>query len=116
MTPLPRVDEGRVTCEGCGVCCTYVGAPPGHFAAFASPDWDGWWLADTDDHVIWRAMPQALRDELRAFYATEEGRRRSGSRLPCIWYDGAARRCLHHAHRPQVCRDFEVGGPGCLTA
>lgn len=34
-------------------------------------------------------------------------------RLPCVWFDPAARRCLHYEQRPEACRNFEVGSELC---
>jgi Fe-S-cluster containining protein len=75
-------------------------------------------MADEDgrvdpDYALWLATPQELRDELAAYYARcrATGDFRDGR--PCIWYDEGARRCKHHEHRPQVCREFEVGGEDC---
>lgn len=34
---------------------------------------------------------------------------------PCLWLDPFTRKCKHHEHRPQVCRDFEVGNVHCIT-
>lgn len=34
---------------------------------------------------------------------------------PCLWLDMATHRCRHHEHRPEACREFEVGGRDCLT-
>jgi Fe-S-cluster containining protein len=34
----------------------------------------------------------------------------------CLWFDAQARRCRHYEWRPQVCRDYELGGFACLAA
>jgi Fe-S-cluster containining protein len=56
----------------------------------------------------WRSVPARLRAEIVA------RRRSSPPRGPCFWLDLAARRCRHYEHRPDVCRDFKLGGDGCL--
>ena len=33
---------------------------------------------------------------------------------PCLWYDAVTRRCKHYEFRPEICREFGVGGEGCL--
>ena len=33
----------------------------------------------------------------------------------CLWFDTVARRCRHYVWRPQVCREYELGGPACLA-
>lgn len=114
-TELPVLD-----CSNCGACCTHVGTPPG-FAGFfpraghAVPEhWKTW-----PDYRTLAAAPERVRAELAAYYAAldrGETADRCRDELPCLWYDPAARTCRHHAHRPQVCREFEVGGEDCLRA
>jgi len=53
-------------------------------------------------------MPMTIR--ARVTKAIMDGRRGA----PCIMYDAAAGRCDSYEHRPEVCRNFEVGGTGCL--
>ncbi|MFN0052640.1 MAG: YkgJ family cysteine cluster protein, partial [Planctomycetales bacterium] len=33
----------------------------------------------------------------------------------CLWFDPQTRKCRHHEWRPQVCRDYEMGGDECLA-
>ena len=33
---------------------------------------------------------------------------------PCYFYSMVTRKCLIHENKPQVCRDFQAGGPDCL--
>lgn len=33
----------------------------------------------------------------------------------CIWLDPNTRRCRWYEHRPQICRDYEMGGASCLA-
>lgn len=92
--PLPVLD-----CEGCGVCCEEQGLPP----RYTSPELLGF-------------LPEELRAEL-AWHLEEErrvGRTRNERELPCLWYDAATRRCRHYELRPDACREFPVGGEGCL--
>jgi len=62
----------------------------------------------------WTDMPQALKQELLEYIASYSAPIDGGLDGPCIWYDAERRRCKHHEHRPQVCRDFSIGGAGCL--
>lgn len=105
-----------LSCDGCGACCVGVCSPPGMYAAYASPSWDGVFLRDHEDHDHWQAMPQTLQQELADYYAAQArlpvGERRMGHE-PCIWLDQETRRCLHYEHRPTVCREFERGGVHC---
>ena len=34
--------------------------------------------------------------------------------VPCFFFDTIHRTCRHHDHRPDICRQFEVGGESCL--
>jgi Fe-S-cluster containining protein len=92
MTALPVVN-----CGGCGVCCQSMGYPP--FVVLAGePEWEA--LTESQKDEIWAAIRM----------------HRGDSGLPCIWYDAATARCIHHEIRPGVCREFEVGGTDCLEA
>jgi Fe-S-cluster containining protein len=63
------------------------------------------------------ALLEHLRQELDAYDQsrpkTDDGRAIDDYGQPCIWLksDGT---CRHYEHRPQVCRDFEVGCKACL--
>ena len=83
---------------------------------------DGWILAGESalspsahaDLIRWRGMPQRLRDQVLGQIQDYQPPRRGELDGECIWLDMDTRRCLNHEHRPQVCRDFSVGGTGCL--
>lgn len=115
MIELPIISD----CNGCGVCCTTMGTPPG-FARFFPPA--GRQVAElaqhTEDHEIVLRMPVKVFNELRVYYTRVqlglERDRTEGDDLPCLWYDAETRRCKHHKHRPTICRDFEVGSADCL--
>ena len=34
---------------------------------------------------------------------------------PCFWMDRETRKCRHYEQRPEVCRQFELGGEDCLA-
>lgn len=108
---LPVVD-----CEGCGACCLEMGSPPG-FVLFYPPPGKTVYLGtlESEDGLLWQALPQPLKDELAAYYAQMRagGEDRDGE--PCLWFDEATRQCRHYEHRPRVCRDFKVGCDGCLA-
>lgn len=114
MTSLPVV-----TCTDCGACCRHVGSPPG-YALFFPAAQEGWpavvqeALWETEDGRRLRAMPEALRAGLRAYYERCEltGDWRDGR--PCCWYDEATRQCRNYFWRPEICRAFEVGSQECL--
>jgi Fe-S-cluster containining protein len=118
--PLPMITEAE--CRGCGACCRHVGHPMFHI------DREGWFggtpghpvfYDDYEDGIRKAELPPELERELREYWARLFAECRRGERPyaddlgePCIWLeeDGT---CRHYAHRPSVCRDFEVGGDDC---
>lgn len=83
-------------CHNCGLCCMHMRTPP-----FAGEDMerlkrDRPDLASEIEHWI---------DSPRFDVSDEE--------QPCIWLDLATGACKHHEHRPDVCRDYPVGGEDC---
>jgi Fe-S-cluster containining protein len=71
-----------------------------------SPDWE---------RV--RSLPPEAEAELVGYLVplsddSVTGRGAEGN--PCLWFDPEARRCRFYEHRPEVCRDFEVGSEDCL--
>lgn len=130
MKSLPVVD-----CRGCGVCCLHMGYPP--FLRPIEPvppeviDRDPELLARIEadprlrseleqgqaGEVWWHRLPENLRVELDAYIETYQ-HREYGPDVesldgPCYWFDPETRQCKHHAHRPRVCRDFEIGSRLC---
>ncbi|TWT80677.1 Flagellin N-methylase [Planctomycetes bacterium CA13] len=99
---LPTVSSDSVVdCSGCGVCCMHMGYPVYTQATETRPA-EPWW----------ETMPEAIKQELletMATYQTPDGELDG----PCIWLDMETRRCRHHEHRPNVCRDFQVGSKTC---
>ena len=112
---LPVLD-----CRACGVCCLHMGYPAFNFPVAEQlgeiP------LANSDsietvaerDRARWNNLPEDLKVGLRE--AIEDYRKPAAKELdgPCTWWNPETKLCRHHEHRPQVCRDFEVGSPGCL--
>jgi Fe-S-cluster containining protein len=95
---LPVIEN----CSGCGVCCLHMGYP-----AFMDP------VAGSCDLDYWQAMPDTLREELMAAIAAYQPPAAGELDGPCLWFDMETRQCKHHHYRPRVCRDFQVGSPGC---
>jgi len=82
---------GAVTsCSGCGVCCREQNIPP--------------YLDEID------FIPLALQKEV--IEARKHEAELAGK--PCIWFDEATKKCRHHEDRPNICREYEVGGELCL--
>ena len=81
-------------CDDCGACCMGQNLVPLSGAMLDN-----------------RTLPFDLREEL---HEVAMGPLAGDDYCPCIWLDRESGRCKHHEHRPQVCREFEVGGPDCL--
>lgn len=102
--PLPLVR--KVSCDGCGACCMHMGFPP--FAPmFEQPDY----LAKSDPQ--WLALRES-HPELAAEALQGAKDNRGDQELPCVWLDLQTRQCRHYEHRPDICREFEMGSPECL--
>lgn len=97
--PLPTVTG----CDGCGVCCLHMGYPT--YIGMSG---------ETPAERHWLSMPADLKAELLAQVAIYPAPPSGQLDGPCVWLDLETRRCRHHEHRPQVCRDFELGSQGCL--
>jgi Fe-S-cluster containining protein len=89
---LPQVQPVVTSCDGCGFCCTEVSVPP---------------FLDEIDFV-----PKELAAEFYAAQMIEA--ELVAQKQPCIWHDRVTRRCRHHEHRPNICREYEIGGELCL--
>lgn len=89
-------------CEGCGLCCMHMRTPP--------------FVPGSVEHT---RLPSRLRDEVRDHALRETPRSRRLDALgmrddaPCLWFDLRTGRCREHKHRPEVCREFEVGCKEC---
>ena len=55
-----------------------------------------------------------LYAELKAEYARRKAENDWPEEAPCFWLDQSSGRCKHHEQRPEICREFEVGGESCL--
>lgn len=91
-------------CEGCGLCCEGIGSPVLLYATTRH---------DIQPHPF---RPPGLPEELvreidERFAGLNRGEEPQGR---CLWFDPAARRCRHYEWRPQICRDYELGGRACL--
>ena len=128
---LPLVAE----CRGCGVCCLHMGYPP--FIRPVAPisleeiDLDEQLSAEIAVDPLrrqdllrgragekwWFLLPEDLREELEDYIAHYQPKNYGGNVEtldgPCCWFDTETRRCQHHEHRPNVCRDFETGSQQC---
>lgn len=90
-------------CEDCGLCCEGVGSPvllyqtnPGTGANSLRPD----------------DLPAELIEEIDEHF---QGLARGEEPQEyCLWFDPERRACRHYQWRPQICRDYEMGGTSCL--
>ncbi|WP_397568702.1 YkgJ family cysteine cluster protein [Schlesneria sp. T3-172] len=102
MIPLPLLPPE--SCEGCGLCCEGIGSPVVLYASrpglpsphpFRPPN-----------------LPAPLIDEINEHFAGLTRGQEPQSR--CLWFDPIQRACSHYEYRPQICRDYELGGRACL--
>lgn len=84
----------EINCNGCGLCCQNQPSPP--------------FTCDEDED--WKSLPQELKDEIDTYVMSP----RYNDTHPCFWLDGNGR-CRHYEHRPEICRDYELGGEACLA-
>ena len=87
----------QLSCDGCGVCCLHMAVPP----------------FDTSEIDM---LPAEILED---FEAVSETRRlqyaaHGTDYTPCGWLNMVTRQCRHYEHRPEVCRDFEVGSTPCV--
>jgi Fe-S-cluster containining protein len=93
------------SCEGCGLCCEGIGSPvllyqsrPGESGPhpFRPPGFPPELIDEIDEHFLGLSRGEEPQEQ-------------------CLWYDSRTRRCKQYGWRPQVCRDYELGGPACLN-
>jgi Fe-S-cluster containining protein len=90
------------------------GSPPGYsLCAWPAGDLLGG-VEDSDDYRRFWAMPEAIRAELLAYYESVRAGAAPAREGPCLWLDPQTKRCRHYEHRPDVCREFPLGGLSCL--
>lgn len=92
------------SCDGCGLCCEKIGSPVLLYASrpdiqgphpFRPPGLPEKLIRKIDDHFLGLSRGQEPQKQ-------------------CLWFDAETRRCHHYEWRPQICRDYELGGSGCL--
>lgn len=121
------VADAPANCDGCGACCEGMSSPPGYVIYFplAGQQIQDWALDPVQwpDAALWPNVPESLKHELAEYYAHARAQIEAGvSRAeayrdgePCCWYDPVSKRCKHYEHRPQTCRDFQLGEASCLA-
>lgn len=92
------MDIPVISCDGCGVCCMHVGCPP---------------------FMPWEEekLPPNLKEEFQQILVTRQVQIKATGDdwVPCAWFDWSTRKCKHYEHRPEVCREFEVGSSECIN-
>jgi Fe-S-cluster containining protein len=116
MNKLEIID----TCDGCGACCWEQESPPMyHFILKRLEGLECGGIAFYEEHCPEdlkrvRALPEELKQELRDYSATLKESGHPNDNI-CIWFDESTRNCKHYDLRPEVCREFEIGGSYCRT-
>lgn len=87
------MSETAITCDGCGLCCQNQPCPP-------------FYPGDPYEDLL----PPELKIEVDTYIMSP----RYNDTHPCIWLDGNGR-CRHYEHRPEICRDYDLGGEACLA-
>ncbi len=113
---LPIVES----CVGCGACCFHMGYP-----AFNVPESELIRGSSVDisiadpgsveylDRLRWNSLPDDLREDLQQVIKNYSAPTTGVLDGSCVWLDPETRLCRNHLHRPQVCRDFEIGCKKC---
>ncbi len=103
---LPVIES----CEGCGACCLEQNSPPG-YAVLQSLGAGGW--PEAEDWERFKRLPTKARVILKKYIDRVLGNSPPGDGEPCCWLDKTTMRCRFYEHRPQICRDFEMGSEAC---
>lgn len=91
----------QLTCEGCGLCCMHMSAPP------YMPD---------EEAKLKEIAPHVYADLQAAERSRELQWKVHGvDAIPCGFFDMVTSKCRHHEHKPELCQAFEVGGEDCLA-
>ncbi len=92
------------SCDGCGLCCEGIGSPVLLYASRAGLP---------APHPFRPAeLPQNLIEEIDNHFSGLTRGQESQDR--CLWFDPVTRACRHYEFRPQICRDYDLGGRACL--
>ena len=90
------------SCDGCGLCCVGIGSPVLLYQT--RPEEPHPFRPDQ--------LPLELIEEIdRNFRGLSRGQE---PKQQCLWFDADRRCCKHYEWRPQICREYELGGQECL--
>jgi uncharacterized protein len=99
-----------ISCDTCnGACCRHMVMPP-----FVPYFYDGSPLAN-EEFTTFRYRWPELYAELLAEYDRKQREHDWPEESPCFWLDQATGKCKHYDARPDICREFEVGSPACVS-
>lgn len=104
------------SCDGCGACCMRQSSPPGYVYILCTPEAERGKFVGTEfrfDAERVKALPPEVRAELDQYIVGLRLGRGPRGEVPCLWFDQVTRKCKHHAHRPSICREFEMGSEDC---
>lgn len=104
----------NLTCDHCAACCVEQGSPPGYLWVF---DLDtagrSQFVGPEDCDRLGKLSAGAVADLAKHQLAVVTGQAPLDGL--CVWLDPDTLRCRWYEHRPQVCRDHQVGGESCLN-
>ncbi len=83
-------------CNNCGLCCCRLRTPP--------------FYGEGDE--TWQKLRAELKKGINDFLISPRSKL-VDEYSPCFWLDVTTGRCKNYEHRPDICRDFEVGNAGC---
>lgn len=110
MLELPVIED----CGDCTACCLTHQWPPYVKTVILNPDLNN--SGTRAEAAKWlRSLPDDLVNELAEDVIGEVINNEHSGRVGCLWLneDGM---CKHYEHRPEPCRNFEVGGDWCRAS
>ncbi|MGQ0635806.1 MAG: YkgJ family cysteine cluster protein [Planctomycetaceae bacterium] len=102
---LPLTVLHPSNCDGCGLCCEGIGSPVLLYASRPNAAQPHPFRPDGLPEELIREIDDRFLGLVRGQEPQER----------CLWFDPEARRCRHYEWRPQVCRDYELGGDACIS-
>jgi Fe-S-cluster containining protein len=102
-------------CHNCGCCCLQMRRPPfmpkyGRTVAITRTDGSVDEICIDVEDDLPEAVLADYQEKLVRLLSDSDAR---GVDKPCFWLDLETLRCTHYDHRPEVCREFKVGGKHC---
>lgn len=96
------------SCEGCnGSCCREMNFIPFEYSYPEKDDCSKALLNDPELEKIPNDLQAEVRESFRRWQEDPQ------TRSDCPWLNEQGL-CRHYDYRPKLCRQYEVGGDGCL--